>query len=64
MQPNRNLLVLIIIGAIIVAASVFYLKTPPNAEIQDSDEDTQKPESEPESEFARAHLLRYLTTCV
>ena len=49
MQPNRNLLVLIIIGAIIVAASVFYLKTPPNTEIQDSDEDTQKPESEPES---------------
>ena len=49
MQPNRNLLILLIIGAIMVAASVFYLKTSSNIEIQDSDENIQKPESEPES---------------
>jgi tetratricopeptide (TPR) repeat protein len=53
MQSNRYFFIAIIIGAIIIAASIIYVNRPPNIEVQDNEESTQtvdKPELIPEPE--------------
>ena len=45
MQSNRNIILAIIIGVIIIASSFVFINRPSNIDVQDNDESNQPPES-------------------